>query len=175
MVQPLRRRLGVSLVIILSALSSLAADRPTPQSVRNLLATKGGPQTVQLLFEDDATWDLVLKGVSSGRADWLRVAKELRPFTDAHSSETLEMAIEDALLPAPKLALELFGVEACGDSSLAMEEPSSLAHVLREVAKRKKAVATVQSQSLASTKKECLRLLDETAKSAPSWNYGPRE
>ena len=107
---------------------------------------------MQLLFEDDATWDLVLKGVASGRADWLRVAKELRPFTDAHASETLGMAIEDALVPAPKLALELFGVEACGDSGLAMEQPSSLAHVLREVAKRKNAVATIQSQALASVK-----------------------
>lgn len=162
-------------LLVSFGLTVLGAAHTTPQSVKALLAAKGGQEAVRLLFEDDNAWDSLLKGVASGRREWLLVAQELSPFTDAHASETLGMAVEEALVEAPSLTLEIFGSGACTGVGFADQEAESLQQVLREISKRRKALASVSQPRLAAAKKECLALLQETEKSAPSWNWVGKE
>ena len=148
------------------------SEKPTPQDVTKLLAEKGCRHTVEGLFGDgEKEWRTVLDGVAGGSRDWLLVAQKLHSCTDAHASETLRMAIEEALANAPSLTLEMFGAETCRGVGFAGEEAESLDQVLREVARRKKALETVTRPALATAKKKCLRFLQETEKSAPTWEW----
>ncbi len=148
---------------------------PTPESVQSLLDTKGGPETIRVLFDNAQQWDAILDGIATGRREWLVVAQHLSPFTDAHSSETLGMAIEEALVKAPELTLQLFGAGACQGFGFSSQAPESLAQVQAEIAKRKRAVGALRKSTLAAVKQDCLQLLEATEKSAPGWEWFKKE
>jgi hypothetical protein len=66
----------------------------------------------------------------------------------------------------------MFGAQgACAAVGFADQEAESLEQVLREIAKRKKALGTVRKPSLTGAREECLRLLHNTEQAAPSWNW----
>lgn len=161
---------------LLLSLPGLSEDwAASPRRVNELLATRGGPATVRVLFEQESAWDAVLDGVASGKRDWLLVAQRLAPFTDAHSAETLAMAIEEALARAPESTLELFGSSSCRGVGFTGAEPESLAQVLAAIDKRRRALKSVRKSSLAAEKENCLRLLEVTEKAAPSWDWLTKE
>jgi len=115
------------------------------------------------MVADDARWDSLLEQVGSGTREWLAVAAQLRPVSDAHASETLDMAIQEALPhnAAGVLALVAAGVfdadSACsmyGFGQIEDERPPS--EVLILVEKRIVAVSAVRTPKLASARDACL-------------------
>ncbi len=88
--------------------------------VRELIAAQGPKGALSTLFGDNARWEAVLGAVATGKKEWLSVAAQLRPASDAHATETLNMAIQEALPHNSVAVLELVasGIfsahEACG-------------------------------------------------------------
>ena len=61
------------------------------------------------LWEHAAEFDKVLSGVESADPAWLRIAVELRQFSDAAASEDLDSSVALALPKAPERVLALVG------------------------------------------------------------------
>jgi len=62
----------------------------------------GAAAALSLLFDDDSKWDVVLEGVATGTPEWLSIAADLRSVSDAHATETLVMAVQEALPNSPR-------------------------------------------------------------------------
>lgn len=87
-----------------------AADTPVPKTSAEIIEavkTNGASSVIKQLF-DSAIWTkVVYPGISSGEADWLEVAKILRPVTDAGASEEMDDALARALLRQPYAVLPI--------------------------------------------------------------------
>jgi hypothetical protein len=118
-------------------------------------------EAVVKLFDQPGRWNAVLDGVASAEQTWLDVAEALRPGTDAHSSETLGMALAEAFLRAPARVLRRFGPEtACGSMGFADQSDMNLPDIRRLWERRRAAAAAIAAPDLAMAKKHCLAELD---------------
>jgi hypothetical protein len=136
--------------------------------VSALLAEEGPQGCVKILFADDDRWEAFLDSVASGRSDWLALAEQLRPETDAHASETLEMAFQEALPrnPSGVLAVVARGTisaqDACGMYGFGqIEDERPTAVVVGLVDMRITAVSAVTREDLRVVRDECLKQLHE--------------
>jgi hypothetical protein len=103
----------VAVLTFVVAIQSAPLQRLLLSDVQRQIANDGPAKTLESLFRDDARWDGVLNGVASGEIGWLGVAATLRPVSDAHASETLEMAIQEALPKNPAGVLRLLSRNHC--------------------------------------------------------------
>jgi hypothetical protein len=79
-----------------------------PLALLETLRKESPRDVVERLFRQPGRWTAVVDGVASGQMRWLEVASLLQPGTDAHSSEELSMAIEDAFVRSPVAVLKRF-------------------------------------------------------------------
>jgi hypothetical protein len=84
--------------------SALAASPPvTPAAVAHMIATYGSNGTVERLIKPTkrhpmfGDYEVVLDGISSGKAQWLALAPELQKGADAGPSEFLKISVAEAL------------------------------------------------------------------------------
>jgi len=100
------------LLFLLSAalLAGAPLERITPSNVARMLDRLGPRQTVDKLAgtgADFGEYEKVLDGISSGDARWLALVPRLQPGTDAGTSESLRIAVAEALPRNPSAVLRL--------------------------------------------------------------------
>lgn len=100
------------LLLLLSA--ALWSGRPvasiTPAGVGRMLDRLGSRRTVNELAgagADFGEYETVLDGIASGDAQWLALVPRLQPGTDAGTSESLRIAVAEALARNPTAVLRL--------------------------------------------------------------------
>ena len=101
------RFLSICLAIFIS--SALAADSITASDMIARINRDGGKQVLADLWEHEPEFDAVISGIESANRDWLQVAALLKPFSDAGSSEQIDMAVGRALPKDPQRVLHLIG------------------------------------------------------------------
>ena len=97
--------------------ASAGQPQLTASAVREMIRTEGADKAVRRLFEDRTTEGVLLNGIGTGGAGWLRVAQELRPVSDGAASEGLDIAIQDALARNPVGVLTLVRKGAFSETS----------------------------------------------------------
>lgn len=161
--------------ILIAVLAQDPGTRVELHHVQESLRSVGPKGTLRFLFDDQARWDSVLSAVGDGQDSWLEIAGALREVSDAHASETLDMAIQEALPLNPVGVLTLvehgtFTVDgACGMYGFGqIEDERPRAVIVGLVDRRIEAVSKVQQSSLKVVTSACLaelaRLREEFAK-----------
>jgi hypothetical protein len=153
--------------IVLALVMQLAVSRSLqPADIERMMQENGSQKTLSFLFDDDRRWDRVLTSVATGQRAWVNVAAKLREVSDAHASETLDMAMQEALLKNPLEVLRLvargsFDVSnACGNYGFGQIEDERPTRVLVGlVDKRIAAVSRVRAQELTTSRDRCLEQL----------------
>lgn len=86
---------------------TLTKSQINPHKIKKTIERQGLEQTIKSLYDDQKTWDTVLKSIASGKQEWLIIAKLLKSGADAGPSEMLNLAMGEALANAPKRVLEI--------------------------------------------------------------------
>jgi len=152
--------------VLMAASLAANAGAMSLDEVRALLAEKGPKGCVGVLSSNDDRWEAFLDSVASGRSDWLAIADQLRPATDAHTSETLEIAIQEALPRNPSGVLTIVAKgtmsakEVCGMYGFGqIEDERPISVLVGLVDERIKAVSAVTRADLRVPRDECLKQL----------------
>jgi hypothetical protein len=155
--------MSYNVVVALVMMASPPAASTRLADVQSLIAAQGARQALSVVLADDVAWDSLLEQVGTGTREWLAVAAQLRPVSDAHASETLDMAIQEALPhnAAGVLALVAAGVfsaeGACGMYGFGqIEDERPVLQVLGLVDKRIVAVTAIKAAKLAPARDACL-------------------
>lgn len=117
----------------------------------------GEQEVLTTLWQDEARFNQVLDSIETGDSGWLAIAQQLRPFSDAGISTSLNYAVARALPNAPKRVLGLveengFSLEDVCDSPFIEPEPG----VAEEYeARTLEALSTVEDSSLVSLVEAC--------------------
>jgi hypothetical protein len=153
----------VPLLIVVSALVQGPGPEVDLTQVQESLRSLGPKGTLHLLFDDGARWDSFLDVVGKGDDAWLEVAANLREVSDAHASETLDMAIQEALPVNPSSVLTSvqrgsFTVDgACGMYGFGqIEDQRPKAVIVGLVDRRIDSVSKVEQPTLEAVKTQCL-------------------
>lgn len=91
------------------SVSVLAASVPAPDDVLARIHREGGKAVLADLWEHDAEFEMVMRGIESANPRWLEVAQLLKPYSDAGLSESINMAVARALPLDPERVLRLIG------------------------------------------------------------------
>lgn len=139
-----------------------------PMHLLMVIQKKGARATIEDLYKNYITWNLLLKKIASGDQQWLNVAVRLRPGTDAGSSEMLGLAVGEALAKFPGNVLSIcvpyFEIDTVC-SSLDVDDPrfgASYELAIAEIQKRIDAVSVISNPALEKAKKICLKNLKES-------------
>ena len=153
----------VQLLMVVLALVQDPEPRVDLTQVQESLRSLGPKGTLHLLFDDGARWDSFLDAVGKGDDSWLEVAANLREVSDAHASETLDMAIQEALPLNPNSVLILvqrgsFTVDsACGMYGFGqIEDERPKPVIVGLVDRRIDSVSKVEQPMLKAVKTKCL-------------------
>lgn len=169
--KPMRHAwLGALLVIIPLAAQAAPARRGpalTAEGVLQRLSRKDAATLVEELYASEATWNQVLRGVRSGDAGWLKVARRLKQPSGSTAAE-LTAAMAEALAVAPARVLAQLGEEfdpddVCSLNTLEDTLGDSYAAAVRKVAAREKAVRAVKDATVTTQRDDCLGFLHELA------------
>ncbi len=164
------RTLAAPLVLGAFSCTALRAESPErlrPEDVVRLVEEKGARAAAAELFADDARWNDLLRGTATGGPGWLKGAARLKPGVDSRSSESLNMALSEALLYTPEAVLRLAAgggidvADACAWTGLKeLDLGRKSQDVLRFLRARKKAVTQVAAPALAKARGKCLKELE---------------
>lgn len=92
------RLLTIFLLSLFSLLSfSASAGELRPQDIHIAIEQRGARVVVDDLYKIPENWSALLDAVSTGKLEWLKVAKELSAGTDAGTTSMLQIAITNAL------------------------------------------------------------------------------
>lgn len=132
----------------------------TATAVEEKVKAKGAASTVQSLRSNDGEgWSVMLTGIESGDAQWLKIGGELRPATDASASTELDFAVARAL---PKSPAEVLGLVKTGKFRIAdvctvpYIEPDDPTVVQRHIEASIEALESIQVQNLEDVRDRCL-------------------
>jgi len=96
-----------AIVILFVAATGCFAQSTNAQRVVVRIERDGADSALQS-FLDSPTWDVILRGIRSGRSEWITVYQKLKPASDAHSSEELEAALSDAMIANPFQVIPIY-------------------------------------------------------------------
>jgi hypothetical protein len=130
----------------------------SPQKMLNEISVKGPKRVVREYADNQQLWDVFLQYIESGKAEWLRVAFNLKPGTDAGTSEDLNFSVARALPKNPRGVLKLIGKrfsfeEVC--TSPFIEPEPGVAEKYEKEAQN--ALSQVGSGLLAKRARKCLK------------------
>jgi hypothetical protein len=98
------------------------APAPTPKTVEARIHAIGAQPTVRELWNRPKEWDAVMAAIETGDAAWLKVATDLKPGSDAGSSESLAIVVSRSIQHNPRafllIAFPSFGVAVCRDLTI---------------------------------------------------------
>jgi hypothetical protein len=106
--------IAASVIFSISMLSpgtANATDASRPQDLLAAIQERGPRAVVDELWDSDEKWAALETGVGTGTKEWLKVARAIKPGTDAASSETLEIAMFRAIHKSPWAVLSLLASE----------------------------------------------------------------
>jgi len=133
-----------------------AVPAPTPKTVEARIHAIGAQPAVRELWRRPKDWDVVMAGVESGDAAWLKVATELKPGADAGQSESLAIVVSRSIQHNPRafllIAFPSFGVAVCGDLNI---EPTAAQHKSFQK-KTEKALVSVGNEDTRKDRDACL-------------------
>jgi hypothetical protein len=129
------------------------------------IESEGAEEVLLDIYEDDAQWQPVVRGIASGSTAWLRVGVHLKRVARAQAEE-LTVALSRALEKQPAGALAVLGDafdadDVCSLNTLEQSLGADYAAALRTVERRERAVARVSDPSLLPQRDECLAFLRE--------------
>jgi len=151
----------LAVAVILTPSLALATRPLVAKAIEAEIQAKGAKAAVADLHGGPTSqWDQVLARVRQGGGDWLQVATELLPGTDAADTEGLHAALSSALQNNPAAVLALLGPEAgiadvCFDRQI---EPTGAQHQAF-IARARAALLTVKSAELRPKRDACLAQL----------------
>lgn len=152
----MKRTAGWTLLISACAWSALAAS-PTASALLNDIHQQGARVVVAHLSAGNGDqWTELLKQISTGQSEWLKVASMLRSGTDAATGEDLTDALAHALRTNPEGVLSLTGnnVPLFSVCNVPLIEPTD-AQVAQWKAEALKALSRVTDAGLASKAAAC--------------------
>ncbi len=105
------------LVMILAAASVSWPSHPTLEQVEKAIQDRGAPAVVDELNHQQGTsaWESIEDRVAMGNGRWLRVAQQLRRYTDAGVSESLDNSMAEALPRNAEGVLAMLGTDQSKD------------------------------------------------------------
>jgi hypothetical protein len=141
------------------------------------LQGKNGDRFARRLFEDDATWNAVSKGIVSGNGDWLQVARLLMPMADGAGAEQLSTDLALALPKAPRNVLRLISSPGTPKAyrtpnicSAPIPTPGK-SWLIAYIARSTRAVQGIHEPGLLKHREACLKALRNVDLSGPSESY----
>jgi len=160
----------VALLIELTAIAN--AERASPSHIQAKaiivdISARGAKATAAALYQDKDRWDEVIASIGHGRPEWLQVAVELHPETDAGASAMLDEAMFLALKPAPIAVLRLmknqqFSVMFVCSSNIGIDYDSDKSRgIIRDRIKRLRSIDDRETDSI---RLECLSGLKKALK-----------
>ena len=155
----------LTLACVLLGASLSAAPALTAQGVLQRIQKDGASRTLDRLYASEGAWSQVLRGVRTGSAGWVEVARALKA-QGGPSAPELTAALADALAVAPERVLGALGREfdaddVCSLNTLEDTLGESYAAALGKVQARRKAVGAVKREGLGVQRDECLGFLEE--------------
>ena len=127
---------GCLLSVVFCAHVILAGERgdksePSAATILARIQQEGAPAVLWSLWNQEKPFQLMLNGISRGNAEWLKVARLLRPVSDAGASLSLDTAVSEALPHAPSRVLPLlsagiFKIEDVCRSSTWVDTPGPM-------------------------------------------------
>jgi hypothetical protein len=138
-----------------------------PETIISEIKSRGAKEVVRELTKDWSVWDSICDKIASGNQAWLNVAAALQAGTDAGSSETLDLALGEALEYDPKNVLTLVGKTGdlesiCSGPDVDNARYNSYELSMKAISLRIKKVAAVNDRSLQKMSKACLHYLEES-------------
>lgn len=103
------RSVIVGLGLLFGALAAPVATPPQATEILAEIKSTGAKATFRRLWSDEPQFDAVLAEIAKGSPEWLAIAQQIRPFTDAAASEGLDYSVARALPVAPERVLRLVG------------------------------------------------------------------
>jgi hypothetical protein len=166
---------GALLALLLARAATCSAQSMSSSEVRNMSAAdfqrhideEGAQHFLRRLIKDidphspeEPNYDIVLEHVAEGSNEWLQVAAQIGPYTDAVFSQGIRVAIADALVVNPTGVLKMIGTEehfdeACGYPFVRQTETYMQRHKREAMA----ALNRVHQPALASRKEACRKQL----------------
>jgi hypothetical protein len=129
-----------------------------------LIREKGAATALRQIYESEKQWQELLRGIATGQVNWLNVANELRPASDAGSAEQLELAVGEALEHRPstvlRVAFPVFGVSVCGGPDVDDARFDSYELSIRAIAKRRKLLSRISAPNLRRARDLCVGELE---------------
>lgn len=92
----------IAVICLVTQSESLQAQELSVKSIQEDLKTKSPGKVVSSLYNDRNKWNILLRKIASGDIEWLKTAVSLREGSDAHASETLSLAVGEALEHKPE-------------------------------------------------------------------------
>ncbi len=160
----------LTLLLMLFAGSGSAAPRAypvTPAGILKEAETRGGRAVLDELYASETRWRVVRRGLATGQAAWLDVARTLKEQgARGAASQEVTAAVADALAVAPVSVLRVLEPPLDADNVCSMNtiEDSlgpDYAAASAKVAARIRAVRSVKDPALQSRRDECLDFLNE--------------
>jgi len=134
--------------------------------VRKLIRERGAREALRQLFSDTEAEEALANGIATGRPEWLEIAAELYPVSDAGPAEGLAISVQEALPrnPTGVLGLVRRGIldvkHTCGGYGFGqIEDDRPTDVILGLVDRRLEALAGVADPPLEDQKKACLQEL----------------
>ncbi len=152
-------------LIAVASFSATAGEPLSADATLSLIEDKGPRAAVETIWNTEA-WEQLRLGVASGAPAWLKVAKEIRPGTDAGSTSELSDVVAWALPKAPEGVLTLVANDQASwevvcSSPPVDEPPEGLENYYRRAIA---AVRNVKRKSLQRIRAICLPQLEAAAK-----------
>jgi hypothetical protein len=137
----------------------------TATAVLSDIHTRGATAVVNDIWNKPA-WSQILTNIETGQRQWLKVAVELHPGTDAGSSEMLTSAAGVALLHNPHDVLLRLGPELSIEGICTapdVDDPrfDTKQKAIQSLEARIAAVTQVTSADVAAARRSCLEFLKQ--------------
>jgi hypothetical protein len=142
-------------------------DKLAPANIRQQVHKHGAKQTVAALYSNNATWEELLRNISSGEREWLQIAVELKDGADAGSSEMIKFAVGEALANKPEnvigIAIKKFSLQAiCSEPDIDDARYSSYEKAVLEINRRIAVLKKYHTRQYQQVRNECIVELNKS-------------
>jgi len=172
-------KIGSTLLLALLSSVALANESVTPTDVIDMIKSKGTDAALRSLYQDESRWLELLRGIATGKTQWLAVATKLRPASDAGASEQLALAVGEALANRAgnvlSIAVPGFTISSvCSGPDVDDKRFDSYRLAMAAIEKRERRVRAVKNERLAAIRDRCLTELEQAKLGVASFYAPPK-
>lgn len=136
-------------------------------SIEIMMNSIGQHESIHTLFLDNNMWNSLLKKISTGETDCIRMALLLKRGSDAAPSEMLSFAVGEALDNNPEIVLEIaiggFAVyDICGGVDVDDARYKTFTEASLAIKKRIESVQHVEKKELIQSRDLCISKLKDS-------------